>query len=350
MKGEILSSLEAAAYGAKASSVESVPNFPAPFSIDIGKKLASIHKCDIFNVDTVSSAISAAIGSAASGKRVFLPASSPLCYEAFSAPFMRLPFVICNVARSMHGIKPDNSAVMALRDAGYLMFFPESNQEIQDTVVQAYRTIEDGKVLLPAIINIDGLPNFSEPCQVVNEKLVALQKPRTPRLDTKKPLHFDIYSDNYQEGKLSMNKSMENALEVIKKVDEQWKQRFKRGYGLVEKFAMDDAETVIVIMGYHSATAKAAVRRLRAAGKKVGLLRIRVFRPWPSALVASALAGAKKVLVFEQAVSLGATGILRAHVGKGSTLVCLGKYPSEKDFSEAVEKVEKSDKDLRLWL
>src|SRR3989338_3427240 len=139
MKGEILSATYAAAYGAKLAGVEAVPNFPAPLAVEIAKKLSKIHNCDIFELGSAGSAFAAALGSAAVGKRVFVPASSPLSYEVFSAPFMRLPFVAVNVSRSMHGIKQDNSAVMALRDCGYLMFFPESNQEIFDTVIQAYR-------------------------------------------------------------------------------------------------------------------------------------------------------------------------------------------------------------------
>lgn len=348
VKGEVLSSVESAAFGAKLSAAEVIPNFPAPFSVEITKKLSKIHSCSMFEVQSSDDAFSAAIGSAAAGKRVFIPCSSPLSYSVFAAPFMRLPFVAANVSRSQHGVKPDHSTIMALRDFGYLMFFPEGNQEIHDMIIQAYRIAEDPKVLLPAVVNIDGLPSFSEPVQVATDAAVRgfLSKPRFSRLNSR----LDIYSDNYEAGKLQLSKAMDNALELIPKAGEKWKQKFHRSYDLVEKFMLDDAETVIVVMGYHSTTAKAAVRKLRAGGKKIGLLRIYVFRPWPRAAVNEALANAKKVLVFEQAVSLGVGGILRAHIGKGSTLVCLGKYPSEKDFIDAVARVEKSEKELKLWL
>lgn len=349
MKGDILSVVESVAFGAKLAGVEIVPNFPAPFAVEIIKKLSKIHTCDIFDVSSFGDAFSAALGSAAVGKRTFIAASSPLHYDVFAAPFMRLPFVVVNVSRSQHGIKPDHSSVMALRDAGYLMFFPESNQEIHDTIIQAYRVCEDSKVTLPAIVNIDGLPNFSEPVQVATDHSVKGFLPKQ-KLDHKKPLVFDIYSDRYDELKLQQSKAMDNALDLIRKSDEKWKQKFHRSYGLVERYMTDDAETIIVIMGYHSSTAKAAAKKLREAGKKVGVLRIRLFRPWPKEQVGSALAAAKKVIVFEQALSLGVGGILRAHIGRGSQLICLGKYPSEKDFIEAVAKVEKSEKDLKLWL
>lgn len=348
MKADVLSSVDSAAYGAKLSAVEVVPNFPAPLSIDITKKLSKIHSCDIFEVSAAGDVFAAAVGAAAAGKRVFVPASSPLAYEVFSAAFMRLPFVVVNVSRSQHDIKPDHSAIMLLRDSGYLMFFPESNQEIHDTIIQAYRIVEDPKVLLPAVVNIDGLPNFSESVQVATETAVRGFLPK-PRFSIGRK-RFDMHSDSYDAGKLQQGKAMENAVDLLKKVDEKWKQKFRRSYGLVERFMLEDAETVIVIMGYHSSTAKAAVRKLRANGKKVGLLRIRVFRPWPRDAVSEALANAKKVLVFDQAVSVGIGGILRTHVGRGSQLICLGKYPSEKDFMEAVSRVEKSDKDLKLWL
>lgn len=352
MKSEILSATDSAAYAAKAASVSSVPYFPAPLSVEIAKKLPSIHKCDIFELESAGAAFAAALGCAAAGRRVLVPASSPLGYEAFAAPFMRLPFVVVNIARSLHGIKSDHAAAMLLRDSGYLMFFPESNQEIYDTVIQAYRICEDQKVLLPAIVSIDGLPNFSEAVYPVTEQSVRGFLPKLkPKLDVKKPLRLDIYSGSHQDGKLQQSKAMENAVELLKKVDEQWKKKFHRSYGLVERFMTDDAETVIVIMGYHSSTARAAVRKMREAGKKVGLLRIRVFRPWPGNLVSSALANVKKVLVFEQAISVGVGGVLSAHIKRSaSQLVCLGKYPSEKDFADAVARVEKSEKDLKLWL
>lgn len=345
-----MSATDSAAYGAKLACIGAVPNFPAPFSIDITKKLSRIHTADVFEVSSVSDAFSAAVGSSAFGKRVFVPSCSPLAYEVFSAPFLRAPFVVANVSRSQHGVKSDHAAVMALRDCGYLMFFPSTNQEILDTLVQAYRLAEDQKVLLPAVVNIDGLPNFSEPVQLPNEAAASGFLPgfRHPKIESGKKL--DIYSDKYYEGKLQISKAMDNALQLLPKLEDKWKQKFKRSYGLVERFMLEDAETVIVIMGYHSATAKAAARKLRAAGKKVGVLRIRLFRPWPRDVVAHALENVKKVLIFEQAVSLGAGGILRAHIGRGSTLVCLGKYPSEKDFVEALDKIEKSEKDIRLWL
>lgn len=349
MKGDILSATDSAAYGAKSAGVEAVPNFPAPLAVEIAKKLGKIHNCDIFELSSSSDVFSAATGSTAVGRRTLVPASSPLAYEAFSAPFLRLPFVAVNVARSLHGVKPDHTAIMALRDAGYVMYFPESNQEIHDTIVLAYRVGEDQKVLLPSIVNID-FPTLMEPVQPATEHSMKGFLSKLPaRLDVKKQTVLDIYSDSYDSGRLQMSKAMENAAELVKKAGEKWKQKFHREFGLVEKYMTDDAETVIVIMGYHSPTAKAAVQKLRAQGKKVGVLRVRVFRPWPALAVSEALQN-KKVLVFDQAVSVGIGGILRAHIGRGSSLVCLGKYPSEKDFMDAVVRVEKSEKDLKLWL
>ncbi|MEK6887930.1 MAG: transketolase C-terminal domain-containing protein [Candidatus Aenigmatarchaeota archaeon] len=353
MKGELLSSTDAAAFGAKASFVEAVPSFANPFSIEISKKLAKIHQCDIFDVPTAGDAFASALGCVATGKRTFIPASSPLSQDVFSAPFMRLPFVVANVAKSLHGAKTDHASSMALRDAGYLMFFPEGNQEIHDTIIQAYRVAEDQKVLLPAIVNIDGISNFSEGIQPATDAAVRgfLPKFRGPKLDAKNPLYFNIHSDKYDELKLQQQKAMDNATDLLKKTDEKWRQKFRRGYGIVERFMMEDAETIIVIMGYHSSTAKAAAKKMREAGKKVGVLRIRVFRPWPAKLVNEALATAKKVLVFDQAVSIGTGSILAAHLKRScSSLVSMGKYPSEKDFLDAVARVEKSEHDLKLWL
>ncbi len=349
MKGNVLSSTESAAHAAKLSFVEAVPNFPAPFSIDITKKLREIHNCDIFQAESVSAVMASAVGTATAGKRTFVPVSSPLAYETFSAPFMRLPFVMANVSRSQHGLRSDHSAVMALRDAGYLMFFPETNQEIHDTIIQAYRIAEDSKVLLPVIVNIDGPSSYTEVVQMSTEQSTKglLTRFNPKRLDMKKPLVNDIFSEEYSELKLQQQKAMENALTIIKKTDEKWKQKFRRSYGLVENFMTEDAETVIVIAGYHSSTAKAAVKKMREEGRKVGLLRIRVFRPWPEEEL-KVLTG-RKVVVFDQAVSLGRKGVLSSHI-KGSSVISLGKYPSEKDFHDILDKVDKAENDVVLWL
>jgi pyruvate/2-oxoacid:ferredoxin oxidoreductase alpha subunit len=239
---------------------------------------------------------------------------------------------------------------MALRDSGYLMFFPENNQEVYDSVILAYKVAEDPKVMLPAIVNIDGPHNFMEPVITATEQsMKGFLSPVPRKIDTKKPLVLDIYQNDYDRFVLSQNGAMENALEIIAKVDEKWKQKFHRSFTCVERFMTDDAETIIVTMGYHSSTAKAAVKTMRASGKKVGVLRIRVFRPWPAAEVAHVLEKAKHVLVFDQAISVGLGGILAAHIKRPcSSLISLGKYPSEKDFIDAIARAEKGE--AKLWL
>ncbi len=343
-----MSSTEVAAHAAKVSFVESVPNYPAPLSIEITKVLEKNHTCDIFDVESNSSAISAAMG-AAFTKRVFLPVSSPLTEEAFSAPFMRLPFVMANVSRSIHSKQSDHSAIMALRDSGYLIFLPESNQEIYDTIIQAYMISEDPKVMLPSIVNIDGPSDFSEVVQLSTEQTTKsmLAKYNPKRLDPKKPATSSMFSEDYDELYIQQQKAMENAVGVIKKVNEKWKAKFHRSYDMVEQFMTEDADTIIVIAGYHSTTAKAAIKKLREAGKKIGLLRIRVFRPWPKD--GFAVLEGKKVIVFDQAVSLGSGGILHNHL-KGSSVISLGKYLSEKDFIDVVDKVDKTEGDAVIWL
>jgi pyruvate ferredoxin oxidoreductase alpha subunit len=347
MKGLLLSATDAVAYGAKLAGVEVVPHFPAPFSVEIAKRLSEISKTDVFEVDSSSSAIAAALGASAAGKRVLVPVSSPLTYEAFSAPSMRLPFVMVNISRSLHGIKSDLTAAMALRDAGYISMFPETNQEIYDSVILAFRIAEDPRVALPVLINIDGLANFSEPVQVANDIKGFLGK--VPKhLDAKKPMNIDLFAQDYSELAMQHQKALENVLDVLPKAEEKWKAKFRRTYGLVEKFMTDDADIIMVTMGYHTSTAKSAVKRLRSMGKKVGVLRIRVFRPWPSEEIRKVLEG-KKVVVFDQAVSLGARGVLASHIKGASSVISLGKYLSEKDFIDVITRVEKSD-NLRLWL
>lgn len=357
-KPHLLSSTGAAALGAKLSQVNAVSYYYTPFAADITSALKALHECAFIESGSFSAAMNSAIGSEIAGSRSFVVSSVPKSVEDMSlASYMRLPVVIANVSRPLgaNSIKQDYSDVLALRDVGCLIFMPENNIELAESVVQAYKVSEDEKVMLPSVVNID-LPYFMESVELPNEAFARrfVGKLQLPFSLTKKPLYFSAPADDYSEYRKQQQKAMKNAAEAIEKSSHAWRKKFKRTLPLVENYRMEDAELVLVVSGFHSTTAKAAVNRLRNEGKKVGLLRLRVIRPWPEEEIRKALASAKKVAIFEQSVSLGATGVFYSGIKPlaafCSDFISLGKYPNEKDFMDIFTRLDRSQKEEVVWL
>ncbi len=340
----LLSSQESAAHAARLCKAESVPNFPAPFSKDIVVPLSKIHKCDIYDVESQSSAVIAAVAASLAEKRSFLPLSKIMDIEALcAASSLRVSLV--SVQTAGH----DN--FLLLRDSGWLMFSASTNQEVLDSVTQAYQVSEDRRVMLPSIINMDmylrevvSLPSE----QIINSMLPKLKLPR--KLSIKDPQAFN-YEERDQE---QIHKAMENSLKLLQKSGETLGKKFKRNFGLLEGFMLEDAEYVFVIAGYQSGTAKCAVRNLRKQGWKVGLLRLRVLRPWPAEEILKALANAKRIAVIDTAISVGASGVLHTHMkatlpGHISSFIAQ-KSLTEKDFSDMLMRMKKQEKPERVWM
>ncbi|MBI2972157.1 MAG: hypothetical protein HYY37_07090 [Candidatus Aenigmarchaeota archaeon] len=359
MKQELLSQTEAAARAAYAARVQSVPHFPAPLSAPIGTHFSALAQpsADYYEVESQSAALSAAMGSVAAGKRTFLPMSIPHVMQDFwAASALRLPVVAANVSRvpGLFSVASDHNDVLGLRDAGWLVFAAAGSQEVLDSIIQAYRVCEDQRVLLPAVVNIDGIANWREPVTVPSEQSVAklLPAPKV-RWDGKRQ---SVYAEHdYVETRMQQQRAMSQALKALEMVHEDWKKRFKQDYGLVEKYRLDDAETVLVMAGFHTATAKAAVDALREKGEKVGLLRLRVLRPFPAHDIRESLSVAKKIGVLDQNISVGHAGILHTEVQAAlcrpcSGFIMLGKHPAQRDISDVFGHLKKSEKDERIWL
>lgn len=341
MKQELLSGHESAAHGARLGRAEVCPNFPAPQSAGIAKSLEKMHKCDIYDTDSQSSAVTAAVAASLSEKRVFLPVSGVKALEDFrTASSLRAPVVAAYSGPN---------GFFALRDSGWLMLMPESNQETLDTIIQCYIVSEDRKVLLPSIVSID--MHIREPVSVPSDRIVENMVPRLklPRkISAKESAVFDFEErDNEQ-----IQKAMQNSLKVLQKTGEKWKAKFKRELPLAENFMLEGAEYVFVIAGYNAGTARAAVRKLREQGEKAGMLRLRVLRPWPADEIAELLQNAGKIAVIDQSVSLGASGVLHMHVnvqGHVSSFIAQRRM-SEKDFFDIFARLKKQEKPERVWL
>jgi pyruvate/2-oxoacid:ferredoxin oxidoreductase alpha subunit len=194
----------------------------------------------------------------------------------------------------------------------------ENSQEILDMMIQAYRIAEDRRVLLPVAICYEGMviSHFLEPTDVPSQEMVdeflPPYRPEHVVLDTKRPMHVFIASDDYlPEYRYQQEEAMENAKTVIEEVDQEFKKKFNREYGgLVTGYMMEDAEVALISMGNISSVARMAVRELRKDGIKAGVCKMRVFRPFPKEAMCDALRNTKLAILMDRAVTSGFGGIV----------------------------------------
>ena len=265
-------------------------------------------------VESEQSAMSACIGSSAAGARTFTATSSQgLIYMAemvFIAPMLRLPIVMAVANRALSGpinIWNDHSDVMSIRDCGWIQLFAENGQEATDMSIISFRIAEDQKVMLPVILNLDGftLSHFIEPILLPDQDKVRQYLPpylTSHKLDLAKPISFGLLGgpEYYTESKKATNDALLASKAQVTKAFDEFAQIFGRQYKLVETYKAEDAETVIVSMGSISETAMEAVDEMRAAGEKVGLVRIRLWRPFPVEELRAAIKGAKYLAVIDR--------------------------------------------------
>jgi pyruvate ferredoxin oxidoreductase alpha subunit len=275
---------------------------------------------EFVTVESEHSAMSACVGASAAGARVMTATSAnglALMWEVlYIAASNRCPIVMSLVNRALSGpinIHCDHSDVMGMRDSGWIVLFSESGQEAYDNALQAVRIAEHPDILLPVVVCQDGFitSHGMERVEVYDDAavkaFVGVYRPQWPLLDLEKPKTYgplDFY-DYYFEHKRQQIEAMACAPQVIRQVGEAFAGTFGRSYGLFEAYKLDDAEVALVAANSTAGTAKAVVDRLRAGGQKVGLLNPRVFRPFPGAELAQALAHLKAVAVLDRSVSFG---------------------------------------------
>ena len=353
IKLDFSSASETVAMGVKLCGVQSVVNYPLPLSSDVNNKIMGLIKsgylCDFNDANSMNAAFNMAIASALIGKRTFLATSVIDALDDFyNVAFQRLPMVVVNISKSLGAstISQDHSSLI-LRDSGWIIFSPATNQEIVDMMIYGYKIAETPKISLPVMIHLDALTNFSEPLTFPGDKIISnFLGNSKPKINVKKPESVNSYIDreDYVNVKKMQKGGMDNVINVIKKIDETWKQKFKREVGLLENYKTEDADIIIVITGYHSLTAKAAVDKLRSQGKKIGLVRLKLIRPLPKGDIKKYLEKATQVIIIDQALS-GNEGIMYNEIksvfsGKTSNVVSIGRHLSEKDIISAVESKE----------
>jgi len=280
-------------------------------------------KTEFVAVESEHSAMSACIGSAGAGARTMTGTSSQglaLMYEMiYIAAGLRLPIVMADVNRALAApinIHCDHSDTMGCRDAGWIHIFSENAQEAYDSMIQAMRIAEHKDVRLPVMVTTDGfiishgMERIDTLPDAEVQSFIGKYDPMMHLLDVKKPFTIGAINltDYYFEHRRAMVDAQNKALKVIKEVGQEFGKKFDTNYGLIEKYQLDDAEVAIVALGSTCGTAKVVIDKLRKQGIKAGLLKIRVFRPFPTEEIAKALENIKTVAVLDRSDSIGSFG------------------------------------------
>ena len=325
---ERLSGNEAAAIAMKQINPDVVAAFPITPSTEIPQYFSTFVSNGEVNTEFVAvesehSAMSATIGAEAAGARAMTATSAnglSLMWEMiYIASSLRLPIVMALVNRAVSGplnIHNDHSDAMGVRDAGWIMLFSENNQEAYDNMLMAHRIAEHKDVQLPVMVCQDGFitSHSIENIELENDeevkKFVGQYKPEHYLLNDKEPIAIgplDLQAYLF-EHKAQQAEAMKNAKKVIKEVAKEFEKWTGRKYEFFEKYKLDDAEIAIVCMNSTAGTTKAVVDELREKGVKAGLLKLRMFRPFPAEEIAEALQGLKAVAILDKADSLNSAG------------------------------------------
>lgn len=325
---ERMSGNEAVSYAIRQVNPDVMPAFPITPSTEIPQMVSTYiangeMDTEFIPVESEHSSMSAAIGAEAAGARSLTATSSAglalMWEELLLAASNRLPLALTLVNRTLSGpinINCDHSDGMGARDTGWIQIYAENNQEAYDNFIQAYPIAEDKRVHLPIMICQDGFitSHAVENIELMEDKLVkefvGEYEPEEFLLNPGKPIAVGPYSvTNYaMEAKKNQETALENAKEVILEVAKKFKEISGREYGLFEEYKTEDADYIMLIMGSAAGTAKEAVDHLREQGKKVGVLKLRVFRPFPAEEIAVALKGCKAVAIMDRCESYNGNG------------------------------------------
>jgi pyruvate ferredoxin oxidoreductase alpha subunit len=321
----------AVAHAIKACRVQVIAAYPITPQTHIVQDLSELVangelEAEFVRVESEHSAASAVLGASAVGTRAYTASSSQgillMTEVLYNIAGMRFPVVMTCANRAISApinIWNDQQDSYSVRDAGWIQLYAEDNQEAVDLHVQAFRIAEDLRVQLPVMVCMDGfvLTHSYEPVDIpevpqVDGFLPPYRPART--LDPTAPRTFGTYAEEgYTETRYAIVQAMNRAKGVIQEVAAEYEHAFGRySGGLIQGYRMEDAEVVLMATGSIVGLLKSVVDEMRAEGRKIGVLKLVSYRPFPTEALAKALSGAKKVAVFEKAISLGGTGILAA--------------------------------------
>ena len=277
---------------------------------------------EFITVESEHSSISACAGASATGARVYTATSSQgLMYMHEILPIvsaMRLPVVMGNANRAVSGplnIWNDHTDIMPQRDSGWIVMHAENGQEVIDMTIQSFKIAEHADIMLPTVLNIDGfqLTHMIEPVEFPTQAEVNKFLPdRVPyaTLHPDKPMSMGCFNmpEIFTETLKAKDMALINSKKTIIKIWNEWAKQFGRAYHPVETYKTRGAETMILTMGSMGETASIAVDSLQKAGKKIGLVKLRLWRPFPLEELRAAIKGCKTLIVMDRAVSFGGAG------------------------------------------
>lgn len=335
MSSRLLTGNGAAAWGARLANVDYVPAFPITPQTEIIETISKWIDADelrarMVTMESEHSMVTAAGAAAATGVRVFTATSSQgLLYAMemlYAVPGWRVPLVLVNVSRGIGApitLESDHTDIMSARDTGFLQLHCATCQEVLDGVLFAYRLAEDHRVRLPVIVNLDGfyLSFTREAVEIPDAdaagRFVGAYDPENIRFRASQPLSQAVAvlgGSQYSYFRYEMHLAALNAIDVFRETAAEFITSFGRAYDVVERYRADDADIVFVMLGSFATKGKDAVDGLRERGASVGLVRPRLFRPFPTEEIRLSLAGKRAAIIVDQNLSMGKGGVIHAEV------------------------------------
>jgi len=323
---KVITGNQAVAYGVILTRVDVISAYPITPQTTIVEELSELIasgrlRTKFLKVESEHSAMAALIGASTGGVRCFTATSShglAYMHEMLHwASGARLPIVMVNVNRAIAppwNIWGDQSDSLSQRDTGWVQLYCENNQEVLDTILQAYRVAEE--VRLPVMVVLDAfvLSHTSEAVEIPSiEEVDSFLPPYCPVdfIDPQEPKAFSVIAtpDYFMEFRFKVQKAMERAPEVAQKVNDEFKAHFGRGYGAIERYGKEDAEVLLMTSGTVTSTSRMVIQKLTEKGVSVAGIKIKRFRPFPSEELHETIRGAKKLAVIDRNLSAGVGGI-----------------------------------------
>ncbi len=328
---KVLKGNHAVSHGVRLSRAQVISAYPITPQTTIVEELSEMCASGeldarFIKVESEHSAMAALLGASTAGVRTFTATSGNgllLMHEVLHwIAGARLPVVLANVNRAVSGgwnIWADQTDSLSQRDTGWIQIYCESNQEVLDSVIMAFRLAE--KILLPVMIAYDAF-FLSHTSEVVDmpeiEQADAFLPPYTPevKISFDDPRMFGgfIATEYFYEKRYKMHRNSVETLDCYQEICKEFKGIFNRAYDIVEEYRTDDATLIVVTAGTTTSVSRITTDRLRDAGEKVGLMKLRMFRPVPSQHWQDILGKAKKVVVIDRNVSMGLGGIFASEI------------------------------------
>jgi len=323
---KVITGNQAVAYGVILSRVDVISAYPITPQTTIVEELSELIASGrlstrFLKVESEHSAMAALIGASTGGVRCFTATSShglAYMHEMLHwASGARLPIVLVNVNRAIGppwNIWSDQSDSLSQRDTGWIQLYCENNQEVLDTILQAYRIAESVKLPVMVVLDAYVLSHTSEAVEIPTmEEVDQFIPPYLPEypIDTQEPMSYSMIAtpENFLEFRYKVQKAMEQVPEIAKKVEDEFKARFSRDYGAVERYGKEEAEILLMTSGTVTSTSRFVIQKLIQKGVSVAGLKIKRFRPFPIGEICNVIKGTKKLAIIDRNLSAGVGGI-----------------------------------------